>query len=266
VGRGLGQAPQLGVSAVGILLTYAGLIIVAIGACSVVVPLKFLRIRTRRVGAAVAGIGILVVSAGLLLPPPPLHRSERSLSRIDAFMPEFQFSEFHQRRVRAAPSQVLEAIRAVTAQEIPLFRLLTGIRHPSRFFRKEPDHILNPPAARPILEVATTSGFFVLAEEPEEIVIGTYLARPAGVAASPPEEFASLSEPGYLKAAMNFRVDARTEGTCNLTTETRVLATDPAAARRFATYWRVIYPGSALIRRMWLLAIARRAERDARAD
>jgi len=36
--------------------------------------------------------------------------------------------------------------------------------------------------------------------------------------------------------------------------------TDAATTRRFAAYWRVIYPGSALIRRMWLRAIKRRAE------
>jgi hypothetical protein len=35
---------------------------------------------------------------------------------------------------------------------------------------------------------------------------------------------------------------------------------DTAARQRFAAYWRVIYPGSALIRRMWLRAIARRTE------
>jgi hypothetical protein len=40
-----------------------------------------------------------------------------------------------------------------------------------------------------------------------------------------------------------------------------VFATDPASCRRFAVYWRVIYPGSALIRRMWLRAIRLRAER-----
>ena len=31
----------------------------------------------------------------------------------------------------------------------------------------------------------------------------------------------------------------------------------PIKRRRFAGYWRVIYPGSALIRRMWLRAIIR---------
>ncbi|MBV8202739.1 MAG: hypothetical protein JOZ15_19150, partial [Acidobacteria bacterium] len=49
-------------------------------------------------------------------------------------------------------------------------------------------------------------------------------------------------------------------GACVVTTETRVNATDAATRRRFAAYWRVIYPGSSLIRSMWLRAIRRRAE------
>jgi hypothetical protein len=54
-------------------------------------------------------------------------------------------------------------------------------------------------------------------------------------------------------------VDAGTE----LRTETRVLATDAASRRRFGRYWRVIRPGSALIRRTWLGAAKRRTERAA---
>ncbi|HYW41393.1 MAG TPA: hypothetical protein VE959_00970 [Bryobacteraceae bacterium] len=34
----------------------------------------------------------------------------------------------------------------------------------------------------------------------------------------------------------------------------------PQLLHGFAAYWRMIYPGSALIRRMWLRAIKRRAE------
>ena len=41
--------------------------------------------------------------------------------------------------------------------------------------------------------------------------------------------------------------------------ETRVFANSPEARGRFARYWRVIYPGSAIIRRMWLRAVRRRA-------
>ena len=59
---------------------------------------------------------------------------------------------------------------------------------------------------------------------------------------------------------IHFVVHEEGDGVVLLTTETRVFATDPSARRRFAVYWRVIYPGSALIRRSWLDAIKRRAE------
>jgi hypothetical protein len=59
---------------------------------------------------------------------------------------------------------------------------------------------------------------------------------------------------------MNFLVEEEGDGWCRLSTETRVLATDDTARRRFAVYWRLIYPGSSLIRRMWLAAVKRRAE------
>jgi hypothetical protein len=66
--------------------------------------------------------------------------------------------------------------------------------------------------------------------------------------------------PGFALAAMNFRVMPIAPQRSRLSTETRVFANSPGARRRFAVYWRVIYPGSALIRRMWLEAIARRAK------
>ena len=64
---------------------------------------------------------------------------------------------------------------------------------------------------------------------------------------------------------MNFRVDDEGGGWCRLRTETRVLGTDEAARGKFAMYWCVIYPGSAIIRREWLAAIKRRAEGASRA-
>jgi hypothetical protein len=70
------------------------------------------------------------------------------------------------------------------------------------------------------------------------------------------EAWRAFDEPGYVKAVMNFLA---TEGT--LETETRIKATDPASRARFAPYWRLIRPGSGAIRRAWLRAAKRRAER-----
>ena len=45
--------------------------------------------------------------------------------------------------------------------------------------------------------------------------------------------------------------------------QTRTLGNDDEAQRVFARYWRLIYPGSAIIRRVWLDAILSRASRTA---
>jgi hypothetical protein len=80
------------------------------------------------------------------------------------------------------------------------------------------------------------------------------------------EQFVRLTGAGYAKAAMNFLITPGGPGVHRVSTETRIVATDAASARAFARYWRLIYPGSALIRRMWLRAVRNRvaaAHRDA---
>jgi hypothetical protein len=67
------------------------------------------------------------------------------------------------------------------------------------------------------------------------------------------------SQPGWIKAGMEFRLEPVPAGTL-LSTETRVLATDPKTRRAFAAYWFVIRPSSSAIRREVLKVVARRAE------
>jgi hypothetical protein len=182
-------------------------------------------------------------------------------TQLDQFMPVYQFNEVHSGRIVAPKDRVYRAIKAVTADEILLFRTLTWIR---RLGHPGAESILNAPEQLPILEVATRTGFLLLAEEPDhEIVLGTAVITPRGWRPKrhiTPEDFKTIREPGFAIATMNFLVQDAGAGVCIVTTETRVHATDASARRRFARYWRVIYPGSALIRRMWLRAVRRRAE------
>ena len=62
---------------------------------------------------------------------------------------------------------------------------------------------------------------------------------------------------------MNFAVEPDGAGGSRLWTETRVRADTPRGLRAFTGYWRLIYPGSALIRIEWLRAIRLRVEREA---
>jgi hypothetical protein len=249
----------------GVVVVYLGLITAFTGAVSLIGPLRFLAIRTRRRALLVVALGVGVVLIGAWLPATET-RVTAPRTQLDEFVPVYQFSEFHSIRVAAPKEQVYRAIKSVTADDILFFRTLTWLR---RFGRPLPESILNP-GHQPIIDIATKTSFLVLAEEPNrEIVLGTLVMAPRGwrpSAEATPERFKRFHAPGFALAAMNFRLEDAAGATpaaskvTIVTTETRIYATDPSAGRRFARYWRVIYPGSALLRRMWLRAIAHRAE------
>jgi hypothetical protein len=174
-------------------------------------------------------------------------------------MPAWQFSELHSIDIDAPPARVFEAIRRVRADEILLFRTLTWIR---RGGQPLPPGILNAGDRESLIDVALHGGFVLLADEaPRELVVGTVVGAPPGSRRGmlTPQLFQQRLPDGFSLATMNFVVTPIGPDRSRLTTETRVFANSPAATRQFAAYWRVIYPGSALIRRMWLRAIRKRA-------
>lgn len=205
--------------------------------------------------AAIAVAAVWTITPGLTTVAEPQ-------SRIDEFAPQFQFRERHEIRIEAPADRVYAAIRSVTANEIALFQTLTWIR---RFGRPGPESILNAPERQPILDVAVNSGFVLLADEsPREFVVGSAVIRPPGfrLGATPtPDIYKDLEQPGFAKATMNFLVQPDGPSACRVVTETRIFATDRWTLRRFTSYWRVIYPGSALLRVTWLRAVKARAER-----
>jgi hypothetical protein len=247
----------------GVVMVYLGLVGAFLGGVSILRPLLFLAIRTRRQGALILALSSIVIVTGGSLPAREV-RVATPRTQLDQFAPVYQFSEFHSIRIAAPEDQVYRALKLVTADEIPLFRTLTWLR---RFGRPGPESILNPLPHVPVIDVAAKTSFLVLADEPDrEIVLGTLVAAPRGWRPSGKptpdgfkERFVTSNAPGFASATMNFRIEDAGPAACTLTTETRVYATDASTRRRFAGYWRIIYPGSALIRRMWLRAVARRA-------
>ena len=216
---------------IGSAVVYCGLVLALVGLVLIMKP----------IGLPILGAGIALVAIGALLPAPE-SRVSPPRTRIDEFAPVWQFREHHSLAVAAPPARVFAAIRSVRANEIRLFKTLTWIR---RGGRRLPESILNAGDSTPILDVALRTSFVRLADDPpRELVVGTTLGRP----------------PRHSQATMNFLVEPNRSGGSLVSTETRVFASDGGARRRFAMYWRVIYPGSALIRRMWLRAIKRRAE------
>jgi hypothetical protein len=247
-----------------VLLVDLALAVVVVGLVSLVRPLRFLKIRTRRVALLVLGSGLALLIVGLSLPVSPPRLSGPRMA-IDEVLPSYQFGEAHEIRIAAPPDRVLTAARAVTAREIRLFLLLTWLRSP-RWPGSGSEGILNPSADRPILDVALQSGFVLLREEAgREIVFGAIVCCDARRPPRSAGEFTAL-QGSLARAVMNFHVEDAGGGGTRLVTQTRIAASDARAERVFARYWRLIYPGSALIRRLWLRAIKTRAEAPASAQ
>ena len=170
---------------------------------------------------------------------------------IDAVLPRWDVHERHGADVAAPPDATWAAVQEVTLRELPLTCLLMSLRSLGRPARLD----------RPFLDAA---GFLTpLREARHDKVVGLigcpWQLRPRIVPFAGAEEFAAFDRPGYVRAATDLRVEPGAAGS-RVTTETRILATDPAARRRFTRYWRVVGVGSGLIRRDLLRAVRRRAE------
>ncbi|MEW5981738.1 MAG: hypothetical protein AB1806_05135 [Acidobacteriota bacterium] len=239
---------------------YAGALLVVAGLVSIVRPVRMLGIRNRGLAVLVLVAAVGLVAWSLTRPALAYYVTEPD-ERIDTFAPVYQFKESYSIPVHARARKVLDAVSRVTADEIPLYRTLVWLR---RGGVKGPESILNPPDGVPLVTVATRTTFIKLAEVPgRELVLGAVVLAPPGVrlaVASTPESFQALSLPGFAKAVINFSVHPLGDHWTLVRTETRVFVTDPESRDLFARYWRVILPGSALIRNMWLRAVKTRAE------
>jgi hypothetical protein len=242
-----------------VVAAYAGIGMVLIGGVSILKPLKFLGIRRRLRAAMLTAAGIAVTAAALLWPAATL-TAAGPRQRIDDFMPAYSFYERHETRVQATPEQVSRAVKAARFSDLPVAAALMRVRAMASG-RFDPP----PPSPKPILEIFATpgTGFLPLDATREGEYVGGMVGRPWVTERPPrvetPEQFLAFDRPGYVKVAFNIRWVDSGGGFTRLTTETRCQGTSAEATRIFARYWRVIYPGSAIIRRSWLNAIERLA-------
>jgi hypothetical protein len=184
---------------------------------------------------------------------------------LDKIMPEYEFGEVHSIQLSASPEAALAAFKEVTPGEMPLVRLLFTLRSlPAHLMGRQG---LPTEKTTSLYEQMLGFGFVPLGDKPNRELVAGMIGQMFKLRGETPTirdacEFVAFEEPGYAKAAMNFFVESADRDTL-LTTETRVMTTDSASRRRFGRYWRVIYPGSAAIRRSWLRAAKRRAEQGA---
>jgi hypothetical protein len=181
---------------------------------------------------------------------------------LDAVMPIYDVVERHRVQVAAPAAVVLTAASEADLQQSPVIRAIFKMRE--RVLGARPDERALP---KGLLDQVKALGWRVLHEIPgREIVVGAvtqpWLANVVfrGLA---PAEFTRFNDPGYVKIAWTLRADPLGSAGTVFRTETRVVATDPIARKKFRWYWARFSPGIVLIRRVMLRLLKHEAERRA---
>lgn len=183
---------------------------------------------------------------------------------INTYMPQFDVREYHQTRVAADPPAAFAAFRVLDLEKSRIVRLLFAIRTlPSRLMRPGKPRAQKP---QPFLDSLLAMGWVILGEAPgEEVVLGT-ITQPWEATVKfrglPPAEFLLFAQPGFTKIVWNIAArKSEAGGTTIVSTETRVLATDPESRRRFFRYWFFVKTGVRIIRRAALAQLRRELRR-----
>ncbi|HLH08348.1 MAG TPA: hypothetical protein VKW78_14005 [Terriglobales bacterium] len=237
-------------------LVYAGMVLTVAGIANVAVPFRLLGIRKRALGAFILAAGVGLTIAALSWPAPTI-RVAQSGNRLDEIMPEYQFFEKHSARIHARPAQVLQAVRESKFGDLKSLSALMRVRAAAFRIPDEGGSFLD----KPILDSFAASGYATGANEHEILVAGganVRAGRPMEVRTL--QEFVDYRQPGAVKIAFNFTTEDAGDGWSLVSTETRVLATDNLTRRGMGRYWRLIVPGSGLLRLQWLDAVKKRAE------
>jgi len=178
-------------------------------------------------------------------------------------MPTHDVSARYAIAIAAPPAQVYAALLSTDFTRPWVVRALAGVR-------LLPGLILSPGStwrrltrpARHSLQELDRSDFILLEQRPpREIVLGIsgrfWTLAPA-VERIPPARFRDPLPNGLAQAAWSFEITETGAGVL-LATETRIRSADPITLRRFRRYWRLVAPGSGLIRRAILGQIRREA-------
>jgi hypothetical protein len=238
-------------------LAYSGIVLALCGLANLAFPFRFLGIRKRAVAALILAGGVGLAIAALLWPAPMI-RVAQHRTVLDDIMPEYQFFERHSARVHARPEQAMQAVRQSTFGDMKSLVTLLKIRGAALRtpFRDTGDFSQD----KLVLDAFSASGYLSGGSEHEIVMFGVGNVR----AIRRPEvrtlqEFADYREQGAAKMAFDFNVEEAGEGWSTISTETRMVVQDDFS-RGPAVYWRLIVPGSGLLRLQWLEGIKKRAE------
>jgi hypothetical protein len=229
--------------------------------------MKFKQIARSSAKWLTAGLGVATASyAGyvgvtwLRYGKPSRASGENIDALMDKFISQYDVADRHNVRVDAPADITFPAASEVDLERCAVVRGIFKARE--WILRSKADSTIRP---RGLIAETRSLGWGVLAEVPgREIVMGAVTkpwdANPV-FRALPPEEFLAFQEPGYVKIVWTLRTNPAGENKSILRTETRAIATDADARRKFRRYRSFLSPGIIVIRRAMLPAAKAEAER-----
>jgi hypothetical protein len=185
---------------------------------------------------------------------------------LDAYVPVPDAVERHAVVVHASPAAVEDALWRADLGG-PLVRALLAVRVLPAALRGSAGARARLRALRRealTLHALSAGGFALLARTPTAVVFGLtgrFWTLGGGIVPTDPAAWDAGPPPGTAQAAWSFELLPHGDGRSWLVTETRVRCADAATRRAFGRYWRVVRPGSALLRHLMLRQIRRCAER-----
>jgi len=182
---------------------------------------------------------------------------------IQHFAPDPQERTTQHVPVDADPGTSYAAIRSANLVNVPVTRILSEVAwvpvELAARLRRGRNAALGHTAHLEDM-LADDSPWTLLDEEPGvELVLGILWKPPSGAERRDAGEFAAFSEPGIVKVAWSHSVIPYGTGSL-LVAETRTVATDATARRRFGAVWPVVGPFAAVARRGVLQAMREHAE------
>jgi hypothetical protein len=181
---------------------------------------------------------------------------------IDSFAPNPDAVEVHSIAINAPGEVVSQALWTTDLGGSLIIRTLMGLRSLPEFILRR--GCMPPRKLKVTLQTVIESGFGILAEQPDEIVLGVTgkFWRPSGNLS--PFNRADFDRPvafGFARGVWNFSMKENGPGRTILSTETRVVCGDRKSRRKFRAYWFFVRPFSGLIRLVMLRAVRRGCEK-----
>ncbi len=190
---------------------------------------------------------------------PPAARGAARDELLDRLIPRYDVCERHHIDVDA-PADVTFA--AAKQMRLDSSRMIRGIFKARELILRAAED--TTPHPKGLLDELTSIGWGIIgATSGRELVLGaaTKPWEPNPVFRTiPAAEFASFAEPDYVKIAVTLRVDPRDDGGSTFFTETRAVATDAGARKKFRLYWALLSPGIILIREAMVRELPRAAD------